>query len=84
MGKAITQAHFLLSECLGVSNVLLDNIVKAALNAGAHGAKLGSGKEGAVFAIVDNEAVESVMRALSPSAPNVIDTVMDFRGLIVE
>lgn len=81
LGKAITQAHFLLSDSLGVSNLLLDNIVRVAINAGAYGAKLGSGKAGVVFAITDNESAGSVREAISSLGLDLITTKIGSHGL---
>lgn len=81
LGKAITQAHFLLSDCLSVSTVILDNIVRNAINAGAYGAKLGSGKGGVVFAIADAQNQDSVEQAISVPGFRVIKSRMNLDGV---
>ncbi|MFH0863521.1 MAG: hypothetical protein V1858_00320 [Candidatus Gottesmanbacteria bacterium] len=84
LGKAITEAHFLLSECLGVSNSLLDRIVKEAVRAGAYGAKLGSGKGGVVFAITEDSKTKSVAKAMTLEGVQLILTKMGSNGLNVK
>lgn len=81
LGKAITRAHFLLSGNLGVSNLLLDKIVSVAINAGAYGAKLCSGKAGSIFAIAANESAESIRKAISALGVDLIVTKAGSHGL---
>ena len=58
------QNHSLLQQ-LTVSSLELDNLVKAARNAGALGAKLsGGGRGGNMIALVEKEKAESVSNAL--------------------
>ncbi len=63
-GTLLTENHHLLCE-LGVSIPTLDNLVNAALEAGASGAKLsGGGGGGNVIAVVKLETVNRVVDAL--------------------
>ena len=66
LGKLMHQAHVLLTK-LGVSNDQLNQLVEAALNAGALGAKLtGGGRGGCMIALAENEtAAQDIARALN-------------------
>lgn len=56
LGKLMHQAHLILTK-LGVSNDQLNQLVEAALKAGALGAKLtGGGRGGCMIALAENEA----------------------------
>jgi mevalonate kinase len=77
LGKTLNQNHLLLTE-LGVSIPELDNLVNAALQAGASGAKLsGSGGGGNIIALVDDSTVLSAKQALiQAGATQVFSTVV--------
>jgi len=66
MGRRMTEAHTLLAQ-LGVSNDRLDQLVAAAVGAGALGAKLtGGGRGGCVIALAATEHdAEMIEKALS-------------------
>ncbi|MFL2100046.1 mevalonate kinase [Desemzia sp. FAM 24101] len=66
LGKLMHQAHVLLTK-LGVSNDQLNQLVEAAINAGALGAKLtGGGRGGCMIALAENEtAAQDIARALN-------------------
>lgn len=62
LGEAMNQAHLLLAE-LGVSNKELDNLVSAAREAGALGAKLtGGGRGGCMIALANNQSEAEKIR----------------------
>ena len=64
LGELMTHNHELL-QTLGVSSPALDGLVKAALTAGAYGAKLsGGGRGGNVIAVVDATSLEPVAESL--------------------
>jgi len=75
LGKGMNQNHSLLQE-MGVSSQVLDDLVRAALDAGAYGAKLsGGGRGGNVIALVEPARRENVREALTGAgARNVIVT----------
>ncbi len=77
LGRNLNQNHLLLNE-LGVSIPKLNNLVNAALQAGALGAKLsGSGGGGNIIALVDNSTVFPVKQALiQAGATQVFSTVV--------
>lgn len=66
LGKLMQQAHLQLTK-LGVSNTQLNQLVEAALTAGALGAKLtGGGRGGCMIALAQNEAAAlDIAQALS-------------------
>lgn len=66
LGKLMHQAHVLLTK-LGVSNDQLNQLVDAALKAGALGAKLtGGGRGGCMIALAESEtAAQDIAQALS-------------------
>ncbi len=64
LGEACNQNHTLLQE-MGVSTPLLDELVIAARQAGAYGAKLtGGGGGGNIIALVENSQLSSVEQVL--------------------
>jgi len=64
LGKLMNQNHTLLQE-MTVSSPELDNLVSAALNAGAAGAKLsGGGRGGNMIALVEKEKAPVISEAL--------------------
>ncbi|HKJ40275.1 MAG TPA: mevalonate kinase [Anaerolineales bacterium] len=64
LGKLMNQNHALLQE-MTVSSSELDNLVSAALNAGALGAKLsGGGRGGNMIALVEKERAPEISEAL--------------------
>jgi mevalonate kinase len=75
LGSGMNRNHGLLQE-MGVSSPVLDALVVAALDAGAHGAKLsGGGRGGNVIALVDPAHRENVRETLTAAgARNVIVT----------
>jgi mevalonate kinase len=65
LGPLMTQNHQYLQQ-LTVSSAMLDQLVEAALNAGALGAKLsGAGRGGNMIALVTTDTIESVKQALT-------------------
>ncbi|MEN6436461.1 MAG: mevalonate kinase [Anaerolineaceae bacterium] len=77
VGDTFNQNHLLLQK-LGVSIPELDNLVNAALKAGAMGAKLsGGGGGGNIIALVDETRIASVEKALTlAGASQVFATVV--------
>jgi mevalonate kinase len=77
LSSTLNQNHHLLQQ-LGVSIPKLDDLVKAALQAGAMGAKLsGGGGGGNIIALVDETKVSTVEQALiQEGATQVISTVV--------
>jgi mevalonate kinase len=75
LGVLMSENQALLRQ-LDVSCPELDRLVQAALNAGAHGAKLcGGGRGGNMIALVDERNAQSVATALrAAGAPNTIIT----------
>lgn len=64
-GQLLTRHHQMLSEAVGVSHPIVDEMVQIALKAGAYGAKMnGSGFGGTMFAYAPN-AQEKVVKALT-------------------
>ena len=64
LGGLMDQNHAILQK-MSVSSPELDNLVEAARNAGARGAKLsGGGRGGNMFALVERAKAESVASAL--------------------
>ncbi len=81
VGPHLTHNHVLLQK-IGVSNSELDNLVEAALTAGALGAKLsGGGLGGNMIALVSNEQTSTVVDALiSHGAIHTITTTIPASG----
>ncbi|WP_235482058.1 mevalonate kinase family protein [Streptomyces roseoverticillatus] len=66
VGRLLTTGHGLLRDLVRCSTPLIDECVDRMNNAGALGAKLsGSGYGGCLFALVPDEAINSVLRTLS-------------------
>ncbi|GAA0423948.1 hypothetical protein [Streptomyces luteireticuli] len=66
VGSLINTGHALLRDLVGCSTPLIDECAQRALTAGALGAKLsGSGYGGALFALVPDDALPSVINAMS-------------------
>lgn len=64
LGEVMTANHELLQK-VGVSSTLLDRLVRAALGAGAWGAKLtGAGVGGSILAVLPPENIQVVTKAL--------------------
>ena len=80
-GALLTENHQLLRE-IGVSTPILDQMVKAAIEAGASGAKLsGGGGGGNIIAVVSPGSVDRVSAALlSNGARNIIVTAISGKG----
>lgn len=69
IGEFLTEAHRLLRK-IGVSTPQLDNLCRAMIAAGAHGAKLaGAGGGGIVIALVDGFCEDDVRDAAESLAP---------------
>ncbi len=83
-GALLTENHHLLRE-IGVSTPILDQMVKAAIEAGASGAKLsGGGGGGNIIAVASPGSVDRVSAALlSNGARNIIVTAISGRGGII-
>lgn len=83
IGLLLTQNHRLLQK-IGVSNAELDNLVDAALEAGAKGAKLsGGGLGGNMIALVGDEQAPAVVQALvGRGAVRTITTTIPASGAI--
>ncbi|GHF38851.1 hypothetical protein GCM10010218_20120 [Streptomyces mashuensis] len=65
VGRLLTTGHGLLRDLVRCSTPLIDECVARMINAGALGAKLsGSGYGGCLFALVPDEALNSVLQAL--------------------
>ena len=77
LGSLMDENHLILQE-IGVSSPKLDQIIKAAKDAGAIGAKLsGGGRGGNMIALVDAEKIENVREAICRSgAKKTITTVI--------
>lgn len=66
IGPVLTAGHASLRDDFEISIPLLDVCVEAAIEAGAHGARMvGGGFGGSVIALVDADAVESVTAAVT-------------------
>ena len=78
LGGLMNKNHSLLKE-MTVSSPELDNLVSAALNAGALGAKLsGGGRGGNMIALADQDSAKSISEALNKSgAKKVIVTTIE-------
>jgi galactokinase len=62
----LTAGHESLRDDFEISVPLLDAIVEAALEAGAHGARLvGGGFGGSAIALVDSDALDAVVAAVT-------------------
>jgi mevalonate kinase len=77
LGALMDQNHSYLQE-IGVSSPELDQLVAAARQAGAQGAKLsGGGRGGNMIALVDDGSAEAVIEALqAASAKGIISTIV--------
>lgn len=65
IGKLMTQHHNILRDKLGVTVPKIDRMIKAALDAGAFGAKIvGSGGGGCIVALCPKERKDAVIEAL--------------------
>ena len=78
IGELMTENHQLLKK-ITVSSPELDNLVNAALSAGAKGAKLsGGGRGGNMIALVDDRTSQAVSQALlDAGAVRVIQTIVE-------
>ena len=66
IGPVLTAGHESLRDDFEISEPLLDAIVEAALEAGAHGARLvGGGFGGSAIALVDTDALDAVVAAVA-------------------
>ena len=66
IGPVLTAGHESLRDDFEISVPLLDAIVEAALEAGAHGARLvGGGFGGSAIALVDTDALDAVVAAVA-------------------
>ena len=66
IGPVLTAGHESLRDDFEISVPLLDAIVEAALEAGAHGARLvGGGFGGSAIALVDSDALDAVVAAVT-------------------
>jgi len=66
IGPVLTAGHESLRDDFEISVPLLDAIVEAALEAGAHGARLvGGGFGGSAIALVDTDALDAVVAAVT-------------------
>lgn len=80
-GKCMTKNHFLLQK-LGVSIPKLDEMVKAANEAGAWGAKLsGAGGGDCMIALVSDEKRDDVTRAIEKVGGEVIHVGLNAKGV---
>jgi mevalonate kinase len=77
LGALMDQNHSYLQE-IGVSSPELDNLVEAAQQAGAQGAKLsGGGRGGNMIALVDEKSADAVIDALQAmGAKGIITTIV--------
>ena len=81
MGKCMTQNHTILQQ-LGVSIPKLDEMVKAANDAGAWGAKLsGAGGGDCMIALVSDEKRDQVVRAIEKVGGEVIHVGLNAKGV---
>ena len=66
IGAVLTAGHASLRDDFEISTPLLDATVAAALEAGAHGARMvGGGFGGSVIALIDDDAADSVREAVT-------------------
>lgn len=80
-GECMTQNHFLLQK-LGVSIPKLDEMVGAANQSGAWGAKLsGAGGGDCMIALVSDEKRDSVVRAIEKVGGEVINVGLNAKGV---
>jgi len=81
MGRLVNENQIILSR-LGLSHPRLDRGIKAALNAGAYGAKLsGKGQGGVMFALVNQSSQERVAKAIKNAGLKVIITKIGIEGI---
>ncbi len=83
MGELMNQNQDLLRQ-IGVSHERLEELISAALDAGAYGAKLtGAGGGGVVIALVDENSRENVSKALIDSGGKIIDGNISGEGVMI-
>ena len=81
IGKLMNENQKILSE-LGLSHPKLDAGIKAAINAGAYGAKLsGKGQGGVMLALIDEKSQNRVVRAIKKAGLKVIQTKIGVGGV---
>jgi mevalonate kinase len=84
LGELMNQNHSLLQK-LGVSIPKLDNMVSAALSAGAYGAKLsGAGGGDCIIALVSPNKKKSVEKSIKSVGGEIIDVTNSVEGLRTE
>lgn len=84
LGKLMTQNHYLLQE-LGVSTLLLDQMVEASIKAGAWGAKLsGAGGGDCMIALAPPEKKHSVEEAIVKQGGEIITVDNNAQGVRLE
>lgn len=82
VGKIVSDCHIFLREYMGVSTELLDECVNRCLQHGAYGAKLtGTGMGGCMFALMNQDVVEHVVKSLSGLPVRIYSTKPDSIGL---
>lgn len=80
-GKLLTENHYVLQE-LGVSTPILDDMVKASIEAGAWGAKLsGAGGGDCMIALVDQKKRGQVKNAILETGGEVIEVEVNTTGV---
>jgi len=83
-GKLFTENHVVLQK-LGVSTPILDNMVRASIDAGAWGAKLsGAGGGDCVIALVSEERKETVKKAIENVGGEIINVQVNTSGVMQE
>ncbi|MEM2136359.1 MAG: mevalonate kinase [Candidatus Methanomethylicia archaeon] len=83
LGDLMNIAHGLLSS-IGVSNFHIENMIYAARNAGAYGAKItGAGGGGAIIALCDENNIEDVSNAILSVGGKVIHSKISNSGVEV-
>jgi mevalonate kinase len=81
LGKLMNQNQKLLRE-IKVSNHVLDEMIKVAIENGALGAKItGAGGGGSIIALVTNENKEKVFKKLQKISKEVYPVKIDFQGV---
>lgn len=84
IGKLMNQNHLLLQE-LGVSIPKLDNMINAALSAGAYGAKLsGAGGGDCMIALVSHDKKNAVEKSIQQAGGKIINVTNSVEGLRIE